>query len=317
MQSNPGSYDSVLTADIDALHDIEPEARQVVAALERVRIGVRLWVKHDEIVASLRALTSLLASVSPEVAARAISDADATPSIVLPLLKHQNESVVEEAGHLIAALGGHGTYTRVERVAGEDRPLRLWVQPAQVGTGATLWRSARAIVADEICGPLMAEGRDVLELGCGVGLVGLACARCGAESVVLTDSRPEVLQLATNNARRNDLGDVRVAHLDWAAPEASALAAEGARFSLVVAADCVYAAPGSEAGAALPLAHVIARFLAPDGRALVALDADPKRGAAAVEEVAQFDGAARAAGLRCVHAENRADGVRARVYVKA
>ena len=62
---------------------------------------------------------------------------------------------------------------------------------------------------------------------------------------------------------------------------------------------------------------MIARFLAPDGRALVALDADPKRGAAAVEEVAQFDGAARAAGLRCVHAENRADGVRARVYVKA
>ena len=108
---------------------------------------------------------------------------------------------------------------------------------------------------------------------------------------MLTDSRPEVLELATNNARRNDLGDVRVAHLDWAAPEASALAAEGARFSLVVAADCVYAAPGSEAGAALPLAHVIARFLAPDGRALVALDADPKRGAAAVEEVAQFDGA--------------------------
>ena len=57
MQSNPGSYDSVSTADIDALHDIEQPARRArwSRRVERVRIGVRLWVKHDEIVASLRA----------------------------------------------------------------------------------------------------------------------------------------------------------------------------------------------------------------------------------------------------------------------
>ena len=269
----------------------------MVAALERVRIGVRLWVKHDEIVASLRALTSLLASVSPEVAARAISDADATPSIVLPLLKHQNESVVEEAGHLIAALGGHGTYTRVERVAGEDRPLRLWVQPAQVGTGATLWRSARAIVADEICGPLMAEGRDVLELGCGVGLVGLACARCGAESVVLTDSRPEVLR-----SRRTTRGATTSATCAWRTSTGprprrrrSRRRARASRSSSPPTASTRRPAARR---APRCRSRVIARFLAPDGRALVALDADPKRGAAAVEEVAQFDGAARAAGLR-------------------
>ena len=308
MQSNPGSYDSVLTADIDALHDIEPEARQVVAALERVRIGVRLWVKHDEIVASLRALTSLLASVSPEVAARAISDADATPSIVLPLLKHQNESVVEEAGHLIAALGGHGTYTRVERVAGEDRPLRLWVQPAQVGTGATLWRSARAIVADEIRGPLMAEGRDAR------ARVRRRPRRPRVRAVARVgrarDSRPGT-RLATNNARAKPRRHARGApRLNRA--EASALAAEGARFSLVVAAACVCAAPGSGAGAALPLAHVIAGSSRPAARPR--RDADPKRGAASSRR-SPFAGAARAAGLRCVRKTRR--GVRARVYVRA
>ena len=62
---------------------------------------------------------------------------------------------------------------------------------------------------------------------------------------------------------------------------------------------------------------MIARISRPTAAPSSPSESDPKRGAAAVEEVAQFDGAARAAGLRCVHAENRADGVRARVYVKA
>ena len=52
--ANAGSYDRVLTADIDALPCASrPEARRGGRA-RRVRIGVRLWVKHDEIVAWLQ-----------------------------------------------------------------------------------------------------------------------------------------------------------------------------------------------------------------------------------------------------------------------
>ena len=61
------------------------------------------------------------------------------------------------------------------------------------------------------------RGKRVCELGCGVGLVGLAASRCGASSVVMTDSAEASVLCAAGNAKRNNLdgSSVRAAKLDW------------------------------------------------------------------------------------------------------
>ncbi|KAI2508924.1 Methyltransferase small domain [Fragilaria crotonensis] len=47
------------------------------------------------------------------------------------------------------------------------------------------------------------RNRTILELGCGTGLVSLACARLGAARVVATDGNPSVVALAAENVKRN------------------------------------------------------------------------------------------------------------------
>ena len=59
------------------------------------------------------------------------------------------------------------------------------------------------------------EGTPVLELGCGIGLAGLAAAQCGAQ-VLFTDRNELVLERAAANAELNGLGErVRTARVDW------------------------------------------------------------------------------------------------------
>ena len=47
------------------------------------------------------------------------------------------------------------------------------------------------------------RNRTILELGCGTGLVSLACSRLGAARVVATDGNPTVVALAAENVKRN------------------------------------------------------------------------------------------------------------------
>jgi len=60
------------------------------------------------------------------------------------------------------------------------------------------------------------KGMDVLELGCGAGLAGLAAAALGAD-VIQTDRFPEALALARRNAARNGHPRIRHAAADWRA----------------------------------------------------------------------------------------------------
>lgn len=76
-----------------------------------------------------------------------------------------------------------------------------------------LWPAARAMagVAGKL--PLPASGQ-VLELGCGLGLVGIAAALAGHD-VVWTDYREESVQTARHNAALNGLCNPEVRRLDW------------------------------------------------------------------------------------------------------
>ncbi len=155
--------------------------------------------------------------------------------------------------------------------------LRELSRRARIGAEIELkvWPSSAMLAHWLYCHAPLVRGRDVLELGSGVGLAGLAAARAGARSVFVTDINGTALRVARENARANLLmagegeGDrpVHVAHLDWGAPpivEGDDDGAEEARlrsrFELIIAADVVNAEGLPEL-----LVHVVRLYLEPDG----------------------------------------------------
>ena len=98
---------------------------------------------------------------------------------------------------------------------------------------AELWPSAIALA--KVVARRELGGRRILELGCGVGLVGIAAAVGGAR-VTLSDWAPEAIAVTEANARRNDV-EVEAVVVDWRAPE---LLVARAPWDLVVLADVLY-----------------------------------------------------------------------------
>ena len=126
---------------------------------------------------------------------------------------------------------------------------------------AELWTSsfalARVCLEEE---PL--AGRTVLELGCGVGLAGIAAARAGA-TVTLTDYEQDALTFACWNADANlspgQRSRVALRHYDWRTPDSPGV------FDVLLGADIVY-----ERRAFAPLLSLFRKTLAPSGSVLLA-----------------------------------------------
>lgn len=131
---------------------------------------------------------------------------------------------------------------------------------------AEVWPSARLL-----SGRLLREdgdGRCLLELGCGVGLVALAAARAGF-NVLATDYYDEALEFTRLNAQRNGLADIRTRLIDW-----RHLPDDLGSFDVVAGSDVLYERPN----AAL-VVNALAMALAPSGIAYIT---DPSRRVAAV-----------------------------------
>jgi predicted nicotinamide N-methyase len=102
------------------------------------------------------------------------------------------------------------------------------------------------------------ERPEVLEVGCGLGLAGLAAAACGLR-VVLSDCDATALRLALGNARLNGLTEVRAMLLDWERPPA------GWRVPVVFASDVIF-----ESRHVAPLVRLLDELLLPDGECWLA-----------------------------------------------
>jgi ETFB lysine methyltransferase len=124
---------------------------------------------------------------------------------------------------------------------------------------ADLWVASVAL-AEHLSG--LAAGTRVLELGCGLGLAGIAAARAGA-TVTLTDIDPDALLFVAENTALNlepaQRERVTIAPMDWRAP------APQTQYDLVIGADIVYERRFFE-----PLLALLPLVIAPGGAVLLA-----------------------------------------------
>jgi predicted nicotinamide N-methyase len=97
---------------------------------------------------------------------------------------------------------------------------------------ADLWPGSR-MLAKVIVRESWTPGTAALEVGCGLGLPGIAALSMGLR-VTFSDYDPTALRFAADNARLNGFADFEILRLDWRAPP------HDLRFPVVLASDLVY-----------------------------------------------------------------------------
>jgi predicted nicotinamide N-methyase len=121
---------------------------------------------------------------------------------------------------------------------------------------ADLWPAAR-MLAKVILKEKWAPGLEALEIGCGLGLPGIAALSMGLR-VIFTDCDATALRFAADNARINGFDDFRTLQLDWRHPPVDL------RVPVVLASDLIYELRNVE-----PLVGLIKQILRPDGFCLL------------------------------------------------
>lgn len=177
------------------------------------------------------------------------------------------------AGHRFEVTVIRDSYALVDAIAPEvfaaNERLPYW---------ADLWTSSLELARWCLTDPSVA-GASVLEIGCGVGLAGIAAAKAGGR-VLMTDGDPEALRFARYNALRNlpasvVRSSISMRVLDWDAPGAID------PVDLILGGDVIY-----ERSTFSRLLDLFDRALRPDG---VAVLTDPDRtiGRAFLERAAE------------------------------
>jgi len=120
----------------------------------------------------------------------------------------------------------------------------------------TLPWPAAVMLAEHVIRHVPPEPQPILELGAGLGLVGLALTLAG-HRVIVTDCDEETLEFARASARLNAVELCAVRRLDWRQPPAE-------RYATIVGAEVVFT-PETHA----PLATLLATCLEPAGSAFL------------------------------------------------
>jgi predicted nicotinamide N-methyase len=122
---------------------------------------------------------------------------------------------------------------------------------------ADLWPSSLAL-AKYLWEAVDLQGVEVLELGCGLGLAGVAASRKGGV-VTFTDYEADALAFTRYNAYRNGCQQAIVRHLDWHAPTLTRT------YAALIASDVLY-----ERANFHPLVQLLHTALQPDGQFILA-----------------------------------------------
>jgi predicted nicotinamide N-methyase len=170
------------------------------------------------------------------------------------------ERKLEIAKHKLSLIAVRDTNNLLDRIDVDefntDERLPYW---------AEIWPSSIAL-SEYLCSKGF-YGKSVLELGCGVGVVGIVAALEGAK-VMMTDYEEDALKFTRMNIEKNFTQEmldslVEVMYLDWRTPTLSE------KFDLIVGSDLIYEERNHE-----PILNLIKQYLREDGEAILT---DPNR----------------------------------------
>ncbi len=114
----------------------------------------------------------------------------------------------------------------IDRFIDPDDPMShfpLW---------AKIWE-ASGLLASHLFNLPPDPGKTMLEIGCGLGLVGIAAATAG-HRVTMTEIDPDALNFARANALMNNCPGITITRLDWNAPQIDH------RFDYIVGSETIY-----------------------------------------------------------------------------
>jgi predicted nicotinamide N-methyase len=166
------------------------------------------------------------------------------------------EHRVEIAGRILALASPGPAEALLDELA-ERSPSDRDVQDERLPYWADLWPSAVALATHLLVERPLRERKTVVELGCGLGLAGIAAGIGGAD-VLMTDYSEEALVYAERNWRRNVGTEPETLLLDWRDPPRDLQA------DVLLAADVAYEKRFFE-----PLIRTFRAMLKPGGRVLL------------------------------------------------
>ncbi|MFU8779736.1 MAG: class I SAM-dependent methyltransferase, partial [Kiritimatiellia bacterium] len=156
----------------------------------------------------------------------------------------------------------------IDSIANFDEVLDAYAQTHPNDTDkipyfADIWPSAIALANYLATHRHILADRNVIELGCGLGLPAIVAAKCGAALVTATDFHPACIAYCNANAIKNGVPEIRCRTLDWRNPDIAET------FNCIIGSDLLYEAPQVDA-----LLHCIEQISTPDTRLILA---DPLR----------------------------------------
>lgn len=122
---------------------------------------------------------------------------------------------------------------------------------------AKIWE-ASPVLADYLAGLEPAPEKRFLEIGCGLGVVGIV-ASAFDHRVVMTEYDEHALNFARANARLNNLPEIEITGLDWSNPHLED------SFDYIVGSEVVFREADFK-----PLSNLFAAYLKPSGEIILA-----------------------------------------------
>jgi predicted nicotinamide N-methyase len=162
----------------------------------------------------------------------------------------QEKVIVEDRTFVITRPG------QSDRLLDHPAVLSAFAADEYMPYWADLWPAAR-MLAKAILREPWAPGLEALEIGCGLGLPGIAALAAGLR-VTFSDYDATALHFAAENARQNGFENFQLLQLDWRAPPA------GLTVPVVLGSDLIY-----ELRNVAPLVGLIKQILRPGGVCLL------------------------------------------------